>query len=230
MVLTRSVEAKVTESKQKGRGKEEGGQNGRSTHPNATTTPPFSSMTDFLHPGQKRFSFKSAGSGAAVPSAPKVDIVAGLAGSAEIMSGAWGDGEERGYRLPTDCDLRRATLRDETARGDANQELGTGTDEEGEDEKDESVAFRNRCASRATSKMGAPPVTGHQLARRHHVISTMLQLLRCDRRPRHFSFGNMLARTPSSATSTPSSSSHRPTSYMSKQILSFTDCCSAGRP
>lgn len=71
-----------------GKGREERGKNGRSTHPKATTTPPFSSMTDFLHPGHQRFSSKSAGSGAAVPSAPKVDIVAGLAGSADSMSGA----------------------------------------------------------------------------------------------------------------------------------------------
>ena len=86
--LERFVDAKVTGSKQKGREKVEGGKNGLRTHPKATTTPPFSSMTDFLHPGQKRFSFKSAGSGAAEPSAPKVYIVAGLAGSADSMSGA----------------------------------------------------------------------------------------------------------------------------------------------
>ena len=80
--------AKSDAMQAEGKEGEEGGKNGRSTHPKATTTPPFSSMTDFLHPGQKRFSCKSAGSGADVPSAPKVDTVAGLAGSADSMSGA----------------------------------------------------------------------------------------------------------------------------------------------
>lgn len=76
-------------------------------------------MTDFLHPGQKRFSFKSAESGPAVPSAAKVDIAAGLAGSAEIMSGAREMAEDVGIgcrKTATCAERRDGTRRIEEAQ------------------------------------------------------------------------------------------------------------------